>query len=578
MGILEDHNITDKRSWMQWCKKNHPDRDGNHELFCEVKQAYDQQIANDDAGNTHTGRKRAKPSRPSGGLFADMPRDEEHISIENFDLSVAGVHLLKKTKLSIAKGIRYGLLGKNGSGKTTLMKWIDEHYPAALLVAQEVQATEVSVWDTVLMTHATLYSAKKQIETLETLDEMTDDQLELYNTLQEQWSANGYDACESDLHRILNGLGFNDPGLPVSSFSGGWRMRIALASALFVKPPLLLLDEPTNHLDLAGVLWLIDYLSTWTGTLLTVSHDIEFLNAVCNRIVHLYDEKLRYYRGGYSKFKLMFQQNQKKKADEWDKYKKKFKAFKKTGPGKKALQEFVEKHAVPEIKPEKKTTLDIVPSSELPGIILGLHGVSFGWDGKAALFHDIELGIDMESRYTIVGVNGIGKSSLMKILAGELEPTGGEVTRSRHLRVGYYHQHAHETLPLDISAVEYLLTIDESLGMQGARKWLGKIGLPGPVHIKEMSGLSGGQKARVAFTAVLLSKPHILLLDEPTNHLDIETIEVLVDALCRFQGGIVTITHDIRLIEKTESIILKIEEESLEEVLQDEYFDSVLGD
>lgn len=393
------------------------------------------------------------------------------LNIDDYELRVGGKRLLSPTKLNIITGRRYGLIGKNGVGKTTLMTDIERMSPEHFLVSQELEETEDSIYLSILRRHTDLWDIKQEVNRLESGD-MTDEELESYNQLTEEWEVKGYERREKELYRILHGLGFTDTDAPVSSFSGGWRMRVSLASALFVSPPLLLLDEPTNHLDLNGVIWLNDYLSgSWKGTLVLVSHDVEFLDSVCTDIIHMYDQQLSYFHSKFtcvfSRFLKQFREDQDKLKVKWIEYQKKLKDFKGRGGGRAAAEEFIKKHAVQEPVQEKLPKIVIPPVDDIHPPILNLEDVTFQYSGRdTVILKNVDLGIDLSTRYTIVGPNGVGKSTLMKLLAGNLQPDSGIVIRNRHLRVGYYHQHSGEVLPLDQTGVSYIMSLNKKLKEQ----------------------------------------------------------------------------------------------------------------
>jgi ATP-binding cassette, subfamily F, member 1 len=502
------------------------------------------------------------------------------LSIENYDLKIAGKTLLTNTTLSVAGGHRYGLIGRNGAGKSTLLADIAKRMKDinVYLVSQEVRDSEDAIYDSILKTHRKLWDLKTEMARLE--DDCGDDGdgIEKYEECCQQWIVEGYEAVEKELFRILYHLGFNaaDQRRSVNSFSGGWKMRISLASALFIKPDLLLLDEPTNHLDLEGNIWLIDYLEHWKSILIVVSHDVELLDNVCTDIIHLHNKELKYYSGNYSKFSKMFQQESTEATKAWVKYNKGLKALQKKGKAKSIIEDYIKHNKVEPPVVDKKAKIDLPDVSPIGTPVVEVINVSFQY-GDNVLFSGANIGIDLDSRYTIVGRNGAGKSTFLKLLAGELLPTIGEVTRNRHLRVGYFHQHTGDVLPMEQNPVQYLQSVDVSLTEQRARQWLGKIGLEGKIHLNRIETLSGGQKARVSLIGVLLGKPHILLLDEPTNHLDMETIEILIEALNQYKGGLITITHDLNLIHGTDSILLHINNERISEIEYEEYHQLVLG-
>jgi len=510
-----------------------------------------------------------------------------NLSIENYNLAIAGKKLLSDTKLVVAENSKYALVGKNGVGKSTLMlDLLTKFKPEqCYYVSQEILDTQNTVFEHILSTNKKVWDMKNKIDQMENpdLDIDIDIDMDLLDELYQEWECNGYQRIESTLHRILHGLGFSleQENLPVNSFSGGWRMRISLASALFIEPPLLLLDEPTNHLDINGVIWLMNYLSSWKKSLIVVSHDTEFVQQVCENIILLENYKLYYYKCRYLRFINTREKEVKTMQKKWDKYSKSLRDQKKKGKGKAVLAEWIKKNEVPRpphIKPARIDLPELELNSKEWERVLELKSVTFGY-GKEPLFQDLDFNVVLGDRITIVGSNGVGKSTLFKLLYGDIkvESGCGEVYRNQKLRVGYYHQHTGDILPDTESPMSYLHS-KTNMKEEQVREYLGKIGVPGKSHVKPISTLSGGQKARVALLDTILSNPHVMLLDEPTNHLDTETIDILAEALADYKGAIVTITHSLNFMEKLDTQMYHLDCGQLTATDYESYCESVMGE
>ncbi|XP_051852103.1 ATP-binding cassette sub-family F member 1 isoform X1 [Antechinus flavipes] len=524
-----------------------------------------------------------------------MLENASDIKLEKFSISAHGKELFVNADLYIVAGRRYGLVGPNGKGKTTLLKHIANRALSippnidVLLCEQEVVADETPAVQAVLRADTKrlklLEEEKKLQGRLEQGDDAAAERLE---KVYEELRAMGAAAAEAKARRILAGLGF-DPEMqnrPTQKFSGGWRMRVSLARALFMEPTLLMLDEPTNHLDLNAVIWLNNYLQGWRKTLLIVSHDQGFLDDVCTDIIHLDAQRLHYYRGNYMTFKKMYQQKQKELLKQYEKQEKKLKELKAGGKSTKQAEKQTkealtrkqqkcrrknqdeEAQEAPELlkRPKEYTVRFTFPDPPpLSPPVLGLHGVTFSYEGQKPLFKNLDFGIDMDSRICIVGPNGVGKSTLLLLLTGKLTPTQGEMRKNHRLKIGFFNQQYAEQLRMEETATEYLQR-GFNLPYQDARKCLGRFGLESHAHTIQICKLSGGQKARVVFAELACREPDVLILDEPTNNLDIESIDALGEAINEYKGAVIVVSHDARLITETNCQLWVVEEQSVSQI------------
>ncbi|PFX28098.1 ATP-binding cassette sub-family F member 1 [Stylophora pistillata] len=402
------------------------------------------------------------------------------IKVEKFSISARGKDLFVNANLNITAGRRYGLVGPNGMGKTTLLTHIAARKLAipsnidVLLCEQDVEASESPAFEVVLKADKKRLQLLEEEARLVALSENGDEAAtEKLKEVYVELEAIGAASAESRVRRILAGLGFTTEmqQRPVNHFSGGWRMRVSLARALFMEPTLLMLDEPTNHLDLNAVIWLDNYLQNWKKTLLVVSHDQYFLDSVCTDIIHLDQQKLYYYRGNYDQFKKMYVQKVKEQEKAYNKQQKQIKDLKASGQSRKQAEEKtkavqgrknkkggrkgeIEEDDLEQMELIKKPKEYVVKFSfpsppPLNPPILGLKSVTFGYPSQPKLFNDLEFGIDMKSRVAIVGNNGVGKSTFLKLLIGELEPAKGDIVRNHRLRIGSYNQHSADQSKLD---------------------------------------------------------------------------------------------------------------------------------
>uniref|UniRef100_A0A8C0D700 ATP-binding cassette sub-family F member 1 n=1 Tax=Balaenoptera musculus TaxID=9771 RepID=A0A8C0D700_BALMU len=574
-------------------KEEEPPKQGKEKAKKAEQMEYERQVASLKAANAAENDFSVSQAEVSSRQA--MLENASDIKLEKFSISAHGKELFVNADLYIVASRRYGLVGPNGKGKTTLLKHIANRALSippnidVLLCEQEVVADETPAVQAVLRADTKrlkLLEEERQLQgQLEQGDDAAAERLE---KVYEELRATGAAAAEAKARRILAGLGF-DPEMqnrPTQKFSGGWRMRVSLARALFMEPTLLMLDEPTNHLDLNAVIWLNNYLQGWRKTLLIVSHDQGFLDDVCTDIIHLDAQRLHYYRGNYMTFKKMYQQKQKELLKQYEKQEKKLKELKAGGKSTKQAEKQTkealtrkqqkcrrknqdeESQEAPELlkRPREYTVRFTFPDPPpLSPPVLGLHGVTFGYEGQKPLFKNLDFGIDMDSRICIVGPNGVGKSTLLLLLTGKLTPTRGEMRKNHRLKIGFFNQQYAEQLHMEETPTEYLQQ-GFNLPYQDARKCLGRFGLESHAHTIQICKLSGGQKARVVFAELACREPDVLILDEPTNNLDIESIDALGEAINEYKGAVIVVSHDARLITETNCQLWVVEERSVSQI------------
>lgn len=510
-----------------------------------------------------------------------LHKNARDINVGAVTVTYHGKPLIEETDLIINYGNRYGFIGPNGSGKSTIMKAIAARsipIPDAIdiyFLDAEYEACEKTALQAVFEVQDEVNELECQAEILNNqIAEVADDeeaiseiQLQL-SMIYEKLEDLDVSTAEARASSILFGLGFTPQmqQMTTKEFSGGWRMRVSLARALFLKPEFLLLDEPTNHLDMEAVLWLEDFLSKWNKILFFVCHSQDFMNNVCTDIVRLDPtyKKLHYYSGNYDTYvqtrrdqdMVQMRQYEAEQRDiaEIKDFISRFghgtvKMVRQAQSREKLLQKKLEAGLTS--KPEEMKMYDwcFPDAGQLPVPVLAIEKLSFAYPNSNLLYENVDFGIDLQTRVALVGPNGAGKTTLFKLICEELIPTKGQVKRNQHLRISRFTQHFEDKLDLTMTPLDYFKqalmpkeTVDK------IRSLLGRYGCSGPQQSQIMGELSAGQKARIVFAIIAWEKPHLVLLDEPTNPLDMSSIDSLAMCLNKFKGGVVMISHDMRLI------------------------------
>ena len=488
------------------------------------------------------------------------------LSISDLTYRVGGRTLIDKASLSIAAGQRVGLVGPNGIGKSTLFKLIAGELTAdggeiSLIrnasigwVKQDLPEDDTRLIDVVLAADTERAALMLEAETAHDPDRLG----YIYTRLDD---ISAYDA-PARAATILSGLGFNEEAQsrPISDFSGGWRMRVALAATLFRKPNLLMLDEPTNHLDFEAMVWLESYLMRYSETLLIISHDRDILNKTVTHILHMENQKLNAYTGTYDEFerrraeKLLGQaalrEKQLKQKAHMQKFVDRFGATaSKARQAQSRLKAIQKMDIVDAVMAERVTAFVFPEPQELRSPLITLDGVDAGYEPDKPVLKNLSLRIDMDDRIALLGANGNGKSTMVKLLSGRLLPLKGEVQKSGKLKIGYFAQFQTDELEVHITPYQTMQAVMQTAHESKVRAALGQFGFDKDKADTKVGELSGGEKARLLFCLMSYHAPHIMLLDEPTNHLDIDAREALMQALNNYTGAVILVSHDPHLVE-----------------------------
>jgi ATP-binding cassette subfamily F protein 3 len=493
------------------------------------------------------------------------------LNISNLTYRIGGRTILDGCNANVMDGWRVGVVGLNGAGKSTLFKLIsgELHNDGGTIslsakqkmgqVRQDIPETDDALIDVVLAANTEMAQLWKDAETEQDPNKIAD----IYQALADM---DAY-AAPAKAATLLTGLGFKEAQLnePFSSFSGGWQMRVMLAAVLFIEPDFLLLDEPTNHLDLEAIMWLENYLMSYPHTMMIISHDRELLNKCTDHIIHVDKQQLTIYGGNYDAFEKeralrtglqqkMFEKQQAERAHMQafiDRFKAKASKAAQAQSRVKAMEKM---DLVDAVIASRAIKFNFPNPDKIPSPMLSIQKADIGYVAGKPILRSVHENIDRDDRIALLGANGNGKSTLMKLIAGKLDIMSGEMFRSGKLRIGYFSQHQTDELDVDstpyIEMMRLMQKTTPEVTEPKVRAKLGAFGFSRDLADNKISALSGGEKARLLFAFMSFDAPHLLLLDEPTNHLDIDAREALVQALNNYEGAVVIVSHDPTMVER----------------------------
>jgi len=506
------------------------------------------------------------------------------IRLQGLTLSRGGRVLLDRVDAAIAPGERIALIGQNGTGKTTLLSALAGELPPdggdivqpwrdVIRLEQALPSSALPAWRFIVASDARLEAARREIEQAERDGDGT-----ALAHAHDHWHEAGGLSAEARCRALLAGLGFDagQASQPVNALSGGWRMRLNLARALFAPGDLLLLDEPTNHLDLDAILWLERWLLRYPGTAIIVSHDRDFLDRVATATLHLDAGKLVRYAGGYTEFERLRAQRQLQVARERAAYDTRvahLNAFiarfrakaSKARQAQSRIKALERMATVAPIRALRGIDFELHEVGDCPDPLLQAEDLSAGYPGHDPVLRGVSLSVRRGARIGILGRNGAGKSTLVRTLVGELAPQSGKVQVSRAVRIGYFAQQGIDRLRADESALAHLQRLAPSEREQALRDYLGRFGFSGDAAVRPAGPMSGGEKARLSLALMLHDRPQLLVLDEPTNHLDAQARDALADALADFDGAVLLVSHDRYLLRATVDTLMLASDGGLRE-------------